>query len=234
MARNDAQVFDQVLKFFLGMAQEMDYVKTVEETFRNSPLVVPVIDGLYIAIIDFWVKAVKYYRRKFKGRAIPFLERLYAQYFVPGTLARIKTFLCASNIAQEFDKLKDGIAMQHDLLSKVSAAQHHADYASYHQQSQQQLQTARQVAFIKWINAPSYESDFHAADKRHYEGTCEWMTQKEEYQHWGDKISPRHLWHPWSRKDHLKLVVNQTSQTILEHGESTPYCDISLFQGKRL
>ncbi|KAG6804850.1 hypothetical protein H0H93_006536, partial [Arthromyces matolae] len=51
------------------MSDEMSYVKLLEETFKGAPLVISVIEALYIAILDFWVKAVKYYRPKPSKRA---------------------------------------------------------------------------------------------------------------------------------------------------------------------
>ena len=67
MVKSEREVFDQVLSFFLDMSHQMEYVETVEHTFGKSPLVARIIEKLYIAILDFWVSAVKYYRRKARG-----------------------------------------------------------------------------------------------------------------------------------------------------------------------
>ena len=64
MARNSVEAFDEVLHFFVTMSEEMAYVEVLEKTFKDAPLVVSVIEALYVAILKFWVKAVKYYRPK--------------------------------------------------------------------------------------------------------------------------------------------------------------------------
>jgi len=153
MVRTNVEAFDEVLGFFLNMAEEMEYVKTLEATFSDAPMVVSVIEA-YVAIIDFWVKAVKHYRPKVSKRA--------------RIISGVASFISSSYMAQKFQVVKVEIVTQKSRLHHVASAQHYADSASHRQQSEQQLKSARQARLAAWINAPSYEGDFHLADKRRH------------------------------------------------------------------
>ncbi|KAF8062294.1 hypothetical protein FPV67DRAFT_1421882 [Lyophyllum atratum] len=204
MARNSVEVFDEVLDFFLTMAQEMEYVKGLEDTFSDTPLVVSVIEALYVAIIDFWVKAVKYYRPKPSKRARGYM-------------------------AQKFQVLQAEIAAQKSRLQHVASAQHFADSASHHEHTQQQFRTTRQARLVKWINPPSYEADFHSADKHHHDGTCEWIRSRKQYREWIErKANPFLVIYgvPGAGKTILSSwLINQASaySRTLEHEHVTLY-----------
>ncbi|KAG5644354.1 hypothetical protein DXG03_008651 [Asterophora parasitica] len=191
MARNNVEVFDEILDFFLTMAQEMDYVKLLEDTFEEAPLVMSVIEELYIAIIDFWAKAVKYYRPKpsKRTRAHSMNIHRYRAHLSTGTriFSGLSNLLSSNYMAQKFQGLKAAITAQKLRLHHVASAQHFANSVLHHQEIKQQHQTARQTHLIAWIDAPSYESDFNAADKHHYPGTCEWIRQKPEYIGWEER-----------------------------------------------
>ncbi|KAG6917119.1 hypothetical protein DXG01_003785 [Tephrocybe rancida] len=188
MARNNADVFEETMKFFLGMAEEMEYVKLLEMNFKDTPLVVSVIESLYVAILDFWVKAVKYYRPKPSKRArashkiITF--NVGTDFESKGILSGITNFVSSGYMLQKFQKLKAEISAQKDRLHHVTSAQHFVESTSHHQQTLQEAQTARRLRLNTWINAPSYESDFHSAEKKHHAGTCEWIQKRNEYAEW--------------------------------------------------
>ncbi|KAG6841042.1 hypothetical protein C0991_002350 [Blastosporella zonata] len=170
LARNNADVFDETMNFFLEMADEMEYVKLLETTFKDVHLVVSVIESLYVAILDFWVKAVKYYRPKPSKR-----DRI---------LSGITNFVSSGYMLQKFQKLKADIATQKGRLHHVTSAQHYVNSASYHLQGRQEVETARRLRLVTWINAPSYESDFHTAEEKYHSGTCEWILKREGYVEW--------------------------------------------------
>ncbi|KAG6810731.1 hypothetical protein H0H92_010561 [Tricholoma furcatifolium] len=166
MARNNVEVFDETMGFFLAMADEMEYVQLLETTFKNVPLVELVIESLYAAILDFWVKAVKYYRPK------------------PSKRARIASLVSSGYMLQKFQNLKAEILTQKDRLHRVTSAQHYADTASDSHRRREDAETSRRKTLVTWINAPSYESDFHSAQKRYYAGTCDWIQKRTEYSEW--------------------------------------------------
>ncbi|GLB39257.1 hypothetical protein LshimejAT787_0604190 [Lyophyllum shimeji] len=175
MVRNNVEAFDQVLGFFVNMAQEMEYVKTLEVAFNDAPLVMSVVEALYVAIIDFWVKAVKHYRPKVSKRA--------------RIISGFTTLISSSYMAQKFQILEAEILKQKSRLHQVASAQHYANSASFHLQNEQQLRSARQARLVGWINAPSYEADFRLADSRRHPGTCDWIRKKKEYMQWTERTT---------------------------------------------
>ncbi|KAG6817662.1 hypothetical protein H0H87_005419 [Tephrocybe sp. NHM501043] len=177
MARDRAEMFNEVLNFFVIMSEEMEYVKVLEETFKGKPLVVAVIESLYVSILEFWVKAIKYYRPKSSKSA-----RLFSS---------IKNFTSSSYMLQRFQLLKTEINAQKARLHDVSAVQHYSDSAAHYRKTE----ATRRAALLAWIDAPSYQADLHAATKHHHSGTCEWVLQKKEYNEWRD------------REDHPILVI---------------------------
>ncbi|KAG6841082.1 hypothetical protein C0991_001990 [Blastosporella zonata] len=170
MARNNADMFNETMDFFLTIADEIDYVKLLETTFCDAPLVVSVIESLYSSILGFWVKAVKHYRPKPSRRA-----RIFSG---------ISNLISSSYMHQKFQSLKAEILAQKDRLHRVASAQHFASSALYHQQSQREAGTALRQRLVQWINAPSYDTDLHSAQKKYYVGTCEWMAKKPKYTEW--------------------------------------------------
>ncbi|KAG6908660.1 hypothetical protein DXG01_003754 [Tephrocybe rancida] len=170
MTRNNAEVLEETMDFFVAMAGEMEYVALLETTFSAAPLVVTVIESLYVAVLNFWVKAVKYYRPKPSQRA--------------RILSAVKQFVSSGYMLQEFRKLKTKIGTEKERLHHVASAQHYTGSALYHQQSQREGATARRLRQVAWINAPSYEADLHVAEKRRYTGTCEWTRNKAAYASW--------------------------------------------------
>ncbi|KAG6905890.1 hypothetical protein DXG01_017097, partial [Tephrocybe rancida] len=167
MARNNGDVVEETMDFFVAMADEMEYVKLLETTFRDAPLVNTVVESLYVAVLEFWVKAVKYNRPKASQRA--------------RIISAVKQFISSGYMLQEFRKLKTKIDTQKERLHHVASAQHYTYSSGHHQQSQQEAETARRLRLVAWINPPSYEADLHAAEKRHYAGTCEWIRDKYQY-----------------------------------------------------
>ncbi|KAG6862037.1 hypothetical protein C0995_008225 [Termitomyces sp. Mi166 len=172
MAKNNVKVFDDVLNFFQRMAEEIGYIALQENTFTTSPLVQSVIEALYVAILGFWVEAVKYYRSR-----------------LGGFRARFKTFVLSSSIDQKFQSLRDAIAEEKTRLHQVSDAQHNADSASFFKQSNYFHHSARQKELKEWLNASDYEQDLRAADELRYQGTCQWMQRKQSYIDWTTSTS---------------------------------------------
>ncbi|KAG6910181.1 hypothetical protein DXG01_012630 [Tephrocybe rancida] len=177
MARNNAEMFNEILNFFVTMSEEMEYVKLLEDTFKDAPLVVNVVEALYVSVLDFWVKAVKYYRPK---------PSKSARFF-----SSLKNFTSSSYMLQKFQQLKADIVAQKARLHNVANAQHFKDSAVHHQKAE----ATRRATLVALINAPSYEADLHSATKHHHSGTCEWVLRKEAYIAWRD------------RRDHPLLVI---------------------------
>ncbi|KAG6842319.1 hypothetical protein C0991_010607 [Blastosporella zonata] len=171
LAKDNADMFDEVLNFFLTMSDEMEYVKVLEDTFKGAPLVAAVVEVLYVSILDFWVKAVKYYRPKPS-------KALAARFF-----SSIKSFTSSSYMLQKFQLLKAEIAAQKARLHDVASAQHYSDSANHHKKTE----ATCQAVLVAWIDAPSYEADLHSATKHHHAGTCEWVLRKKEYIKWRDQ-----------------------------------------------
>lgn len=44
------------------MSEKLQYLGSLESTFGDKPLVKSALEALYVAIVRFWVDAVKYYR----------------------------------------------------------------------------------------------------------------------------------------------------------------------------
>ncbi|KAG6860965.1 hypothetical protein C0995_005331 [Termitomyces sp. Mi166 len=176
MAKNNVKVFDEVLDFFERMAEEVGHIRIQENTFSASPLVQSVVEALYVAILKFWVEAVKYYRLR-----------------LGGLRARFKTFVLSSSIDKKFQGLRDAIVEGKTRLHEASSAQHNADSAFFNDQNNLFHRSARQKELKNWLNAPDYEQDFYVADEVRYQGTCEWIQRKQSYIDWSTSISTSFL-----------------------------------------
>ncbi|KAG6907582.1 hypothetical protein DXG01_008339 [Tephrocybe rancida] len=167
MMKNDASAFEEVLGFFQTMAEAVGLISFQEDIFVHSTLVQSVVEGLYGAILDFWVEAVKYYRSRHSG-----LRR------------RLKILSLSSSIDKKFQALTEAIDKQRKRLLEVSTMQHNADSASFFIENKRHQRTAHQRQLKEWLNAPDYERDFREANNRRYEGTCKWIQSKEEFSSW--------------------------------------------------
>ncbi|KAG6855651.1 hypothetical protein H0H87_012574 [Tephrocybe sp. NHM501043] len=67
---------------------------------------------------------------------------------------------------------------------KISAVQHHAQSASFFDESKHLQQSAHQWHLKEWVNAPDYDRDFRVASIRRYPGTCEWLQRKPAFIEW--------------------------------------------------
>ncbi|KAG6915252.1 hypothetical protein DXG01_012467 [Tephrocybe rancida] len=165
MPKSNVKSFDEVSNFFGTMADEIGQIRLQEATFPHKPLVQPVVEALYGAIIDFWMDAVKYYRSRQSGLR-----------------SRLKLFAWSPSLDKKFQLLMEEIVKQRKRLHEVSSAQHNADFASFER-------SANQRRLTDWLNASDYGSDFRSAIDRHYNGTCEWILQKPSFVQWTSSTS---------------------------------------------
>ncbi|KAG6855360.1 hypothetical protein H0H87_004372 [Tephrocybe sp. NHM501043] len=170
MITNNAAIFDEVLEFFETMTKEIELLALEEETFSTSPLVLSVLEALYCAILEFWVKAVKYYRRR----------------------ARLKLFVLSSSLNKEFKVFTNKIEKQRNRLHQATVAQHNADSAFYYNDSRYIQRSIYQRELKAWLAAPNYERDFRTANELRYEGTCEWLREKQPFMDGGSYGSEVH------------------------------------------
>ncbi|KAG6914859.1 hypothetical protein DXG01_014919, partial [Tephrocybe rancida] len=168
MPKSHIKTFDEVSIFFRTMADEIGQIRLQEDTFAQSPLMPPIVEALYSAIIDFWVDAVKYYRSKQSGLR-----------------SRLKLFAWSPSIDKKFQLLMEEISKQRSRLHDASSAQHNADFASFELRER----SANQRRLRDWLNAPDYVSDFRVAINRYYGGTCEWILQKPSFVQWTSSTS---------------------------------------------
>ncbi|KAG6914858.1 hypothetical protein DXG01_014918 [Tephrocybe rancida] len=168
MPKSHVKTFDEVSIFFRTMADEIGQIRLQEATFTQSPLVLPVVEALYSAIIDFWIDAVKYYRSKQSGLR-----------------SRLKLFAWSPSIDKKFQLLMEEISKQRSRLHDASSAQHNADFASFELRER----SANQRRLRDWLNAPDYGSDFRVAIDIYYGGTCEWILKKPSFIQWTSSTS---------------------------------------------
>ncbi|KAG6914134.1 hypothetical protein DXG01_002274 [Tephrocybe rancida] len=165
MPKSNVKSFDEVSNFFRTMADEIGQIRLQETSFACSPLVQPVVEALYGAIIDFWVDAVKYYRSRQSGLR-----------------SRLKLLVWSPSLDKKFQLLMEEITKQRSRLHEVSSAQHNADFASFER-------SANQRRLRDWLNASDYGSDFCATINRHYNRTYEWILQKPSFIQWTSSTS---------------------------------------------
>ncbi|KAG6848395.1 hypothetical protein H0H93_000570 [Arthromyces matolae] len=208
MVKNNANNFDEVLKFFQRFADEVGYINLQKQTFTASELVQSVAEDLYAAILNFWVAAVKYYRAQ-----------------CGGLRARIKKFVMASSIDKRFEMLKGEIAQQKMRLDSAASAQHSADSSYFYKDIKSFQHTARHKEVKEWLNAADYKHDYRTAKGLRYQGTCEWILKKPVYTTWESLTSSSFLYiHgiPGAGKTVL-------SSWIINHLQTTRDGDILLY-----
>ncbi|KAG6835221.1 hypothetical protein H0H93_003792, partial [Arthromyces matolae] len=164
MVKNNAKAFDQVLGFFENFADEVGYIDLQNQTYVSSSLVQSVMAGLYVAILNFWVAAVTYYRA-----------------MTGGLRGRIKTFVTASAIQKGFEAMKAEIITQRTRLHDATSAEHNAETSSFHANINSFQHTIRQRELKKWLNAPNYAFDLRTATELRYPETCKWILGKQPY-----------------------------------------------------
>ncbi|KAG6835932.1 hypothetical protein H0H93_013242 [Arthromyces matolae] len=177
MAKSNTRVFDEVLKFFDRFADEMGCIGLQKQTFSASSLVQSVVEDLYAAILDFWVAAVKYFRSK-----------------LGGLRARFKTFVMATAIEKRFDLFKAEIIDQKTKLYHATSAEQNAKSSAFYTSSDSFQQTIRQRELKDWLNAADYEHDLLTANDLRYQGTCEWIQEKQPYIDWASSPSSPFLY----------------------------------------
>ncbi|KAI9733891.1 MAG: hypothetical protein M1834_002546 [Cirrosporium novae-zelandiae] len=173
MARYNVDASDQVLSFFTTLAQRMDYLNSLENTFAKEAIIAPSLESTYISMIKFWAEAVKHSRTRGFSRVIRFL--------FPGSVVR------------KFKSLDAEIQKQMKTLENVAAAQHYQDEKSFHGEALSHLKTEQERKHLAWIAAPAYEQDYKKATKKRHEGTCEWILSKDVYNEWQQDVKGRIL-----------------------------------------
>ncbi|MCJ1267551.1 hypothetical protein MMC22_007436 [Lobaria immixta] len=156
--------FEAVLSFFAAISQKISLFESLTNTFGQSTSVVPVVEDLYVALIGFWVEAVKHYRAKA-------LEHLFR-------------VIRPSTIKRKFDALKADLEKHEDTLIKVSAAQHYSDDGDTLKEEKENKRRENRERVKEWIGAPSYRLDFRKALEKRYGTTCEWILKQDKYRLW--------------------------------------------------
>jgi len=90
----------------------------------------------------------------------------------------------SSPIDKKFKELREAIAKQRNRLHTVSATEHNAHSAAFYDKSELLQRSKHQRELKEWLNAPDYEGDFRAANKLHYQGTCDWLHKKQALIEW--------------------------------------------------
>jgi hypothetical protein len=67
MVKKTHAAFAQVIDFFEAIDDRLQYISSLDTTFKDKQLVKSALVSIYTAIVEFWFFAVKHYRYKFKS-----------------------------------------------------------------------------------------------------------------------------------------------------------------------
>ncbi|CCX34592.1 Similar to WD domain-containing protein [Ajellomyces dermatitidis ATCC 18188]; acc. no. EGE77513 [Pyronema omphalodes CBS 100304] len=208
MVKNIHAAFAQVMDFFESIEDRLQYISSLDTTFKDKQLVKSALVSVYTAIVDFWFFAVKHYRSKFKKILQATLKITFSD--------QMKT---------RFDGLQKECNNQTENLARVTAAQHYSDAALHFEQTGKLLKAERNLKFKAWIGAPNYEMDFRRADKKRYKDTCRWILDKDPYKSW--ESSPTGQLHvvygiPGAGKTILSSFLVKEARSKLQPGSPNP------------
>ncbi|KAL9041699.1 MAG: hypothetical protein Q9214_004018 [Letrouitia sp. 1 TL-2023] len=168
-----AETFAKLLDVFVTISEKMPQFEIIANTFEDSSMVIDAVEALYIAIIKFWVAAVKYYRKRRL-----WLMPLYNNYSV-----------LYHDLVSELDKqerrLRDTALVQHMFEAKEERIENKL------RRRGTTFNTGLNVnRIIKWLSPSDiyepdfFEADFEKANKKRHPGTCEWIKNKQLFRDW--------------------------------------------------
>lgn len=151
----------------------MPQFEILANTFEESSMVIDAVEALYVAIIKFWVAAVKYYRKRRL-----WLMPLYNNYSV-----------LYHDLVSELDKqerrVRDTALVQHMFEAKEERIENKL------RRRGTTFNTGLNVnRIIKWLSPSDiyepdfFEADFEKANRKRHPGTCEWINKKQLFMDW--------------------------------------------------
>ena len=151
----------------------MPQFEVLASSFEESPMVIDAAEALYVAIIKFWVAAVKYYRKRRL-----WLMPLYNNYSV-----------LYEGLVSELDKqerrLRDTALVQHMFEAKEERTE-----AKLRRRGTTFNTGLNVNKIIKWLSPSDiyepdfFEADFDKANRKRHKGTCEWIKEKPIFREW--------------------------------------------------
>lgn len=136
--------FQTVLDFFLVIGKKIPLFENLTSTYQDSSLVTPVADALWVALIAFWVEAVKHYRSRGLSRFMAIAIMVVTDFYSTTVSEFVGRFLSSATIRMKFEALKAEFDANEDNLMKMSAAQHYSD-------NEKQIKAMRTLIHGTWI-----------------------------------------------------------------------------------
>ncbi|KAL8998141.1 MAG: hypothetical protein Q9169_002762 [Polycauliona sp. 2 TL-2023] len=169
---DSAETFAKCLDVLVTTAEKMPQFEILADTFAGSEFVMDSVESLYVAIINFWVEAAKFYRKKRVWR-LPLCND-YA--------------ILLKDLVNELNEHERRLRGTAQIQHMQEAKEDRVENREFRRQGTFARTTTTKI--IKWLSsADNYEVqffkvDFQKAGKKRHRGTCEWILRKPAYIAW--------------------------------------------------
>lgn len=180
LVRDYAEEHQKLLKALQMMAEFLPRTEFYAELFANSAPFKESIHKLYTSIIQFWARAIKFY----KQRRLWKIARFWNDFDVEFGAFELEIRQCQQKI--EDDARVEHMSKAHVFrLEQTRTTQ--ATLASINSQERRDI--------VRWLAPSGYEADYFEDDmdvarKLRYQGTCEWVLSMPQFNRWLGAAAP--------------------------------------------
>lgn len=180
LVRGYAEEHQKLLKALQMMAEFLPRIDFYAELFAHSTLFEKRIEMLYIAIIKFWARAIKFYKQR----------RLW----------KIAKFW--NDFDVEFGDFEDKIRQCQQTIEGDARFEHESQaHASRLEQTRTTQATLASIKsqerrdIVRWLAPSGYEADYFEDDmevarKLRHQDTCKWILSISQFKQWLDAVAP--------------------------------------------
>lgn len=180
LVRDYAEEHQKLLKALQMMAEFLPRTDFYAELFANSTSFQESIHKLYVSIIRFWARAIKFY----KQRRLWKIARFWSDFDFEFGDFELEIRQCQQKI--EDDARVEHMSRAHSFrLEQTRATQ--ATLASIISQERRDI--------VRWLAPAEYdvdyfEDDMDVARKLRHQGTCEWVLSLPSFNRWLSAVAP--------------------------------------------
>ena len=174
LVRDYAEEHQKLLKALQLMAEFLPRTDFYAELFGNSASFTESIHTLYVSIIRFWARAIKFY----KQRRLWKIVRFWNDFDVEFGAFELEIRQCQQ-------KIEDDARVEH--MSKAHAFR--LEQTRTTQATLASIDSQERRDIVRWLAPAGYEVDYFEDDmdvarKLRHQGTCEWVLSMPQFNRW--------------------------------------------------
>ncbi|KAF8537821.1 hypothetical protein BDD12DRAFT_911208 [Trichophaea hybrida] len=180
-----ADEYERLLSTLVDIVQHLPHIEQYGQTFSESDLVQQSLSAAYASILLFWVKAMKFYRRR----------RLWNIFRTVWTNYDLEFKSLESTLLKNRETVENAAHLEHITAEKTERVAQE----DFRQEERTIMLEEKSRQLVRWLSPvncePSYYMDsFRRNHSLCHPGTCRWILDKQEFREWPSSTNLDILW----------------------------------------